>query len=158
MYSAKISSFTLLSYSFNVLMLHWFCTKITEYLWDVFSALHMYQEVISGRMCVLESSISTLCALSYSCISFSAEVWNQLLAMQLHPLVGWRPVHQWTIITYPSPLVAQEGPMREKICLRALQKQLLDHITGMWTDTVESDRHYTWNCEWPQMLKHQRKR
>lgn len=78
---------------------------------------------LSACVCFRVQYIYRVCfSLSYSCISFSAEVWNQLLAMQLHPLVGRRPVHQRTIIAYPSPLVAQEGRMREKICLRALQK------------------------------------
>ena len=83
------------------------------------------QRVFLGAcVCFRVQYIYSVCfSLSYSCISFSAEVWNQPLAMQLHPLVGRGPVHQRTIIAYPSPLVAQKGRMTEKSRLRALQNK-----------------------------------
>lgn len=79
---------------------------------------------LSVCVCFRVQYIYSVCfSLSYSCISFSAEVWNQPLAMQLHPLVGRGPVHQRTIIAYPSPLVAQKGRMTEKSRLSPLQNQ-----------------------------------
>lgn len=79
---------------------------------------------LDACVCFRVQYIYSVCfSLSYSCISFSAEVWNQPLAMQLHPLVGRGPVHQQTIIAYPSPLVAQKGRMTAKSRLRALQNK-----------------------------------
>lgn len=77
--------------------------------------------------------------------------------MKLSPLVYRRPVHQRTIIAYPSPLAAQEGRMREKIWSKGFpKKQLLNHIPLMRADVVEIDRPIAWKCEWP-LVKHQRR-
>lgn len=98
---------------------------------------------------------------SYSCISSSAEVWNQPLAMQLHPLVGRRPVHQWTI----RLSISSCGGLRrmnegENLSLGS-PKQLLNHIVEMWINIVEKSSAWSlklWvathaetfekNCRW----------
>lgn len=137
-----MSSLTLLSlflpYFLNLLMLHWFL--LTDHVASLkcFSALHTNSKGTPGCVCFIVQYIYMCFSVIDSYISFSAEVWNRLLAMQLHPLVGRRPVHQWTIVASPSPLVSQEGWMRKKICLGALKK----------IQTTTTTRKYLGDADW----------